>query len=180
MRFVPPHDQTLAAAFKAAAITFLTAWLIPGKRVCKAGTSQGEAPSGWCRIREKLQRLGADKPYPAILLGADNDRRPAHAATPRDAVERQVAMDEVVLGARPVGKRGYGLIGICEASILPSPLVEEGSSTPDASFGASSLSLTGRVASPDLLAGIAGWGGGSCIDPPTLRASRADLPARGR
>ena len=43
MRFVPPHDQTLAAAFKAAAITFLTAWLIPGKRACKAGTSQGEA-----------------------------------------------------------------------------------------------------------------------------------------
>jgi hypothetical protein len=43
MRFVPPHDQTLAAAFKAAAITFLTAWLIPGKRVCKAGTSQGAA-----------------------------------------------------------------------------------------------------------------------------------------
>ena len=43
MRFVPPHDQTLSAAFKAAAITFLTAWLIPGKRACKAGTRQGEA-----------------------------------------------------------------------------------------------------------------------------------------
>jgi hypothetical protein len=40
MRFVPPHDQALAAAFKAAAITFLTAWLIPGKRACKAGTNE--------------------------------------------------------------------------------------------------------------------------------------------
>ena len=43
MRFVSPHDQTLAAAFKAAATTFLTVWLIPGKQACKAGTSQGEA-----------------------------------------------------------------------------------------------------------------------------------------
>src|SRR6476661_6014762 len=38
MRILASHDQTLADAFKAAVITFPTAWLITGKRACKAGT----------------------------------------------------------------------------------------------------------------------------------------------
>ena len=37
-----PDDLTLASAFKADAITFLTARLIAGKRACKAGTSQSD------------------------------------------------------------------------------------------------------------------------------------------
>jgi hypothetical protein len=32
MRTFVAHDQALARAFKAAEITFLTVWLIPGKR----------------------------------------------------------------------------------------------------------------------------------------------------
>src|SRR6187401_2757496 len=80
MRFVPPQDQTLAAAFKAAAITFLTVWLIPGKRVCKAGTSQGEARirlvpnSRLVGLPSGPEWLGGDQPHPASLLGVSPDR----------------------------------------------------------------------------------------------------------
>jgi len=43
MRIPASHDQTLADAFKAAVITFPTAWLIAGKWACKDWTSQGNA-----------------------------------------------------------------------------------------------------------------------------------------
>src|SRR6478736_7708784 len=40
MRILASYDQTLADAFKAAVITFPTAWLIAGKRACKDGKSK--------------------------------------------------------------------------------------------------------------------------------------------
>jgi len=117
MRFVPPHDQTLAAAFKAAAIIFLTAWLIPGKRVCKAGTSQGEA-----RIRlVPNSRLVGLHPGLSGLVGTSRTQPPSLAyllievvLNPMgdgDARDRPATMDKVVLDGFPVGKRILRLIG---------------------------------------------------------------------
>jgi hypothetical protein len=40
MRILASYDQTLADAFKAAVITFPTAWLIAGKRACKDGKAK--------------------------------------------------------------------------------------------------------------------------------------------
>jgi len=132
MRFVPPQDQTLAAAFKAAAITFLTAWLIPGKRACKAGTRQGEArlrlvpnsrknpADAWPpRSSVRAGRLGRLVPRPASRLGVSSNRV---VLTPRAMAMR--AIDQSLwttscLIASQSGSAFCDLSEICAASILP-------------------------------------------------------------
>jgi hypothetical protein len=46
-----------------------------------------------------------------MLLGALNERALAHSMGVSDALQRPVAMDEVMLCALPVGKSGLDLIG---------------------------------------------------------------------
>src|SRR5215510_1448432 len=84
-KFSLPHDQTLADAFKAAAITFRAAWLTAGKRSVQSWDKPGKSTAP--------------------------ERPPAHAVRQRDAPLRPVAMDKVVLDALPVGKSRLVLIG---------------------------------------------------------------------
>jgi len=57
-----PHDQTLADAFKAAAITFRTAWLTAGKRAM---------PRRQCSRAKKSSNRKAFDQLDAVLGNAD-------------------------------------------------------------------------------------------------------------
>jgi hypothetical protein len=227
MRFVPPHDQTLAAAFKAAAITFLTAWLIPGKRVCKAGTSQGAArirlvPNSRKTPPDRQSRLHRPVDPPSLtdcasrLFGSRSVSRSRASAATASASGRSAGWRSFIapsaakrlrnpsrprISIRPLSRawrppsreaRLWSHRKICEAlsrdagrderaparnAIFPPPLGERaclgldprGGATPVMSFGAS---LDGEGGKPGLSAGIAGWGGGSRIDPHPARFAR--------
>ena len=66
------HDQTLAAAFKAAAITFLTAWLIQVNERAKMGQARAMLASGWCRIRGKIPPDRRSRHQQAVLIASPN------------------------------------------------------------------------------------------------------------
>ena len=61
-----------------------------------------------------------------MLLGALNERALAHSMGVSDALQRPVAMDEVMLDALPVGRSGLDLIGnlLRPRRFFPLPLWE--------------------------------------------------------
>jgi len=64
------HGHTFANAFKAAVISFPTAWLILGKWACKTGTSQGAA--GLREVHDRPDQRGQERVF---VIGVNAEMR---------------------------------------------------------------------------------------------------------
>jgi hypothetical protein len=112
-------DEPLVERFEQPADDVAAANLLDGRALCL-----GLAWPAWSRSRP--EPLGPDEPHPTMLLGALNERALAHSMGVSDALQRPVAMDEVMLDALPVGRSGLDLIGnlLRPRRFFPLPLWE--------------------------------------------------------